>query len=120
MTFVPMKARLLHPRTLPSHGSTSAYLVTAPDSPVRADWSTWRWLELMILTSAGTISPVSRMMMSPTTSSLESISVSVSSRRTVIMVVTMLTSLAAARELRVSWMNVTVPLTRMSVVRMMK
>jgi len=58
--------------------------------------------------------------MSPTTSSLESISISVSSRRTVMMVVTMLTSLAAALELRVSWMKVTVPLTRIRVVRMTK
>ena len=79
-----------------------------------------RWLDLIILTSAGTMSPVSRMMMSPTTSSLESISISTPSRRTVMMVVTILTNCAAAFELRVSWMKVTIPLTRISVVRITK
>lgn len=58
--------------------------------------------------------------MSPTTSSLESTSISESSRTTVMIVVTMLTSLAAALLLRVSWTKVTVPLTRISVVRMTK
>ena len=118
-TLVPMKAMLLQPRiSVPCTGS--AYLVTPPDSPVRADWSTLRWLDLIILTSAGTMSPVSRMMMSPTTSSLESISISTPSRRTVMMVVTILTNCAAAFELRVSWMKVTIPLTRISVVRITK
>ena len=94
-------------------------MVTSPDSPVSADWSTLRWLDLIILTSAGIMSPESKITISPTTRSLESTSISTPSRRRVMMVVTMLRSLAAALLLRVSWMNVMVPLMKISEVRMM-
>ena len=86
-----------------SAGAGSALRSTGKASPVSAAWFRNRSLAESTRTSAGTISPAARWMMSPGTKSLSGISASVPPRTTVAVLLTIAWSFSAALSARISW-----------------